>query len=114
MFVRFLCNWPPYRDGQCLEVQDRFGSHFVARGMAQIVSAAEVQAYVQAMAAIDRAIEKRIISGVPARAGRRVISEDQWGREIGRDRSGYQLARQAHSKRLNVPHRLPAEITVRS
>src|ERR1700732_4460434 len=31
MFVRFLCNWPPYRDGQCLEVTDRFGAHFVAR-----------------------------------------------------------------------------------
>ena len=58
MFVRFLCNWPPYLDGQCLEIPDRIGADFVVRCMAEIVTA--VRAYTRTMETIDRAIEKRI------------------------------------------------------
>jgi hypothetical protein len=82
MFVRFLCNWPPYRDGQCLEIPDRIGADFVARAMAESVEPAAVQEYAATMAAVDRAIDKRI-NAMPARAGRREISEDQWRRELG-------------------------------
>jgi hypothetical protein len=42
VFVRFLCNWPPYRDGQCLEIPDRIAADFVARCMAEVVTAAGV------------------------------------------------------------------------
>jgi hypothetical protein len=99
MFVRFLCKWPPYRDGQCLEVPDRVGAHFVARAMAEIVTAAEVQSYAQTMSMIDRVIDKRI-NEMPARGGRRVISEDQWRRELGQ-------------KGPPAFHYLPAELIVR-
>ena len=113
MFVRFLCDWPPYRDGQAIEIPDRVGADFVARCMAQIVTAADVRAYSRTMSKIDCAIEKRI-NAMPARAGRRVITEDQWAREIGRDRSGYQQARQAYiGNRISAPGRLPAANTVR-
>jgi hypothetical protein len=113
MFVRFLCNWPPYLDGQCVEIPDRVGADFVARYMAQIVTPADVHEYSRTMTAIDRAIEKRI-SEKPV-GGRCVISEDQWAREIGRDRAGYRKARQAFiDRRINVPARLPAALTMRS
>jgi hypothetical protein len=113
MFVRFLCAWPPYRDGQCLEVQDRFGSHFVERAMAEVVTAADVREYAATMTTIDREIDKRV-GAMPAR-GRRTVTEDQWAREIGLDRIGYRQAHQAYvDKRLNVPGRLPAAITLRS
>jgi hypothetical protein len=114
VFVKFLCNWPPYKDGQCLEVLDRISSHFVSRCMAEVVTAADVQAYARTMTAVDRAIDKRI-GEMPARGGRRVITEDEYAHEIGRDRSGYWQAAKAHfAKRLNVSGRLPAAITVRS
>jgi hypothetical protein len=80
MFVRFLCHWPPYRDRQCLEIPDRIGSHFVARCMAEIVTAADVQTYARTMETIDRAIDKRI-NAMPARGGRR---EDEWRHELVR------------------------------
>jgi hypothetical protein len=99
MFVRFLCDWPPYRDGQCLEAPDRIGADFVARCMAQVVTAADVRAYAQTMETIDRAIEKRI-NEMPARAGRREITEDQWRRELGQ-------------KGPRTYRHLPAAITVR-
>jgi hypothetical protein len=116
MFVRFLCDWPPYKLGQALEIPDRVASHFVARCMAETVTAADVQAYARTMETIDRAIEKRI-NAMPARAagktaGRREITEDQWASEIGRDRPGYRQAQQAHRQAQQLA-RLPAEITVR-
>jgi hypothetical protein len=119
MYLRFICDWPPhYKDGQAIEIPDRIGADFVARAMAQVVTAADVNAYSQTMATIDRAIDKRITVGasrMPARGGRRVISEDQWRRELGQDRSGYQQARLAYiAGRINVSGRLPAAITVRS
>jgi hypothetical protein len=90
MFVRFLCNWPPYRDGQCLEVNDRFGSHFVARCMAEEVTGADVRAYARTMATRETCRPKSIGASpgaLPitstARAGRRVITEDEWRRELG-------------------------------
>jgi hypothetical protein len=120
MFVRFLCNWPPYRDGACIEVLDRFGSHFVARCMAELVTAADVREYNRTMAEEDRAVARAVdkhfnaMSRTFKTAGRRVISDDQWRAGLGADRSGYQQARQAYiSKRLNVPGYLAA-ITVRS
>jgi hypothetical protein len=99
MFVRFLCDWPPYRDGQCLEVHDRFGSHFVARAMAEIVTAADAQT----MAAIDRYIDCRIgetsrstaasprnpgghavaASHPPRAAGKRVMTGAEWRASLG-------------------------------
>jgi hypothetical protein len=116
MYVRFLCNWPPYRDGACIEVLDRFGSHFVARAMAQVVTASVVREYNRTMAAVDRAIERRINAPeMPARGGRRVTTEDEWRRELGADRTGYQRARQAYiAKRVNVSPGHLADITVRS
>jgi hypothetical protein len=60
MFVRFACNWPPYKDGQHLEIPDHIGAHFIARGMAEEVTPADVRAYGQTIAAIDRAIAERI------------------------------------------------------
>jgi hypothetical protein len=111
MFVRFLCNWPPYRDGQAIEIPDRIGAHFVARAMARVVTAAEVQSYARTMAAIDRAIGKRI-NEMPARGGRRVITEDQWRRELGKDQPGYWQAALAH-RQAQKSARLPADITVR-
>jgi hypothetical protein len=87
MFVRFLCNWPPYKDGQRLEIPDRIGADFVARAMAEVVPA------------VDRAIDKRI-NAMPARGGRREITEDEWRRSLG--------------QKGPAPYRhLPAEITVR-
>jgi hypothetical protein len=90
MFVRFLCNWAPYADGQCLEIPDRVGADFVARAMAEVVTGADVQIYTATMAAIDRAIDDKRInampvgaSRMPARGGRRTITEDQWRRELG-------------------------------
>jgi hypothetical protein len=68
--------------------------------MAQVVTAADVREYARTMETIDRAIEKRI-NEMPARGGRRVISEDQWRRELGQN--GPRTYRH-----------LPAEITVRS
>jgi hypothetical protein len=96
MYVRFLCNWPPYKDGQAIEIPDRIGADFVARGMAEVVTAADVQTYAQTMAAIDRAIEQRI-SGTPRSAaipvdpgrrpvraaGKRVMTGAEWRRELG-------------------------------
>ena len=111
MFVRFLCNWPPYKDGQAIEIPDRIGADFVARCMAQIVTPRDVREYSRTMSAIDRAIDKRI-SGMPARAGRRVITEDQWRREIGKDQPGYWQAARAH-RQAQKSARLPADITVR-
>jgi hypothetical protein len=99
MYVRFLCDWPPHRDGQCLEVPDRVGADFVARCMAEVVTAADVREYARTMETIDRAIEKRI-NEMPARAGRRVITEDQWRREL------WQKGPPAY-------RHIPAEITVR-
>jgi len=108
MYVRFLCNWPPYKDGQCLEIPDRIGADFVARCMAQVVTAADVREYLQTMAAVDRAIEKRMETPsrrevlsfkhheMPARAGRRVVSEDDYAREIGQDQPGYWQAAMAN------------------
>jgi hypothetical protein len=122
MFVRFLCNWPPYRDGQCLEVNDRFGSHFVARCMAEVVTAADVRAYARTMETIDRRVARCVadyfagnVSAKTARAGRRVITQDEWRAELGQDRSSYQKARLAYvAGCINPPGRLPAAITVRS
>jgi hypothetical protein len=108
MFVRFLCNHRPYRDGQCLEIPDRIGAHFVDRAMAEVVSAADVREYDRTMAAVDREIDKRI-NGTPtprsaaapvdpvghpvrAAAGKRVITEDQWRHESGQDQPGYWAA----------------------
>jgi hypothetical protein len=100
MYVRFLCNWAPYKDSQCLEVHDRYGADFVARGMAEIVTAADVQTYARTMAAIDRAIEQRI-SGTPRSAaspgdrhavaashpvraaGKRVMTGAEWRQSLG-------------------------------
>ena len=87
MYVRFLCSWPPYKDGQCLEVLDRVGADFVARCLAQMITAGEVKSYAQTIAAIDREVERRV-SAMPS-AARRVITEDQWHREIGRNMPGY-------------------------
>jgi hypothetical protein len=90
MFVRFLCSWPPYKDGQCLEVQDRFGSHFVARGMAEEVTAREVVEYELRTQTIERAVARAVdkhFNETPRAAGktagRRVVTEDQWRRELG-------------------------------
>jgi hypothetical protein len=100
MYLRFICDWPPhYKDGQAIEIPDRIGVDFVARAMAEIVTAAEVRAYARTMETIDRAIEKRI-NGMPARAGRREITEDQWRRELGQKGAR--------------TYRLPAVLTVRS
>jgi hypothetical protein len=82
MYVRFLCNWAPYKDGQCLEIPDRVGADFVARCMAQIVMGADVHAYARTMERIDRLVDERI-NAMPARAGRREITEHQWRRELG-------------------------------
>jgi hypothetical protein len=111
MFARFLCNWPPYRDGQAIEIPDRIGADFVARCMAETVTAAAVREYLRTMETIDRLIDKRI-SGMPARAGRRVISEHQWRRELGKDQPGYWQAARAH-RQAQKSARLPADITVR-
>jgi hypothetical protein len=100
MYVRFLCNWPPYKDGQCLEIPDRVGAHYVARCMAEVVTGADVQTYARTMATIDRLVDKRI-NEMPARGGRREISEDEWRRELG--------------KKGPAPFRyLPAVLAVRS
>jgi hypothetical protein len=99
MYVKFLCNWPPYRDGQCLEIPDRVGADFVARCMAEVVTGADARGYDRTMSTIDRYIDKRI-NGMPAPAGRRVIMEDEWRRELG--------------QKGPAPFRhLPAKITVR-
>jgi hypothetical protein len=87
-----------YRDGQCLETPDRIGADFVARCMAQVVTAADVREYSRTMETIDRAIEKRI-NAMP-RAGRREITEDQWRRELGQ-------------KGPAPFRRLPATLTIR-
>jgi hypothetical protein len=83
MYVRFICDWPPhYKDGQAIEIPDRVGADFVARCMAEIVTAADVREYARTMETIDRAIEKRV-NEMPAHAGRREITEDKWRRELG-------------------------------
>jgi hypothetical protein len=97
MFVRFLCNWPPYKDGQCLEIPDRIGADFVARCMAEIVAPADVREYARTMEAVDRCIDKRI-GEMPARAARREITEDELGREIGRDHPRYWESALAHQR----------------
>jgi hypothetical protein len=99
MYVKFLCDWPPYKDGQCLEIPDRIGADFVSRCMAQIVTGADVRAYARTMETIDRVIAERI-SEMPARGARREISEDQWRAELGQ--TGPRVYRH-----------LPAAITVR-
>jgi hypothetical protein len=100
MFVRLLSYWPPYRDGQCLEIPDRIGSHFVARCMAEVVTAADVREYLRTMESIDRVIDKRI-NATPPRGGRRTITDDQWRRELG--------------QKGPAPFRyVPATLTVRS
>ena len=72
----------------------------MARGMAQIVTPAGVREYARTMETIDRAIERRI-NAMPARAGRRVISEDEWRASLG--------------QKGPAPFRhLPAVLTVRS
>jgi hypothetical protein len=90
MFVRFLCDWRPYKSGQCLEILDRVGADFVARCMAEIVTAADVRAYAQTMETIDRRVARCVadyfagnVSAKTARAGRREITEDEWRRELG-------------------------------
>lgn len=99
MFVRFLADWKPYKNGQCLEISDRIGADFEARAMAEVVTATDVRAYAETMAAVDRAIEKRI-NAMPARGGRRVVTEDQWRRELG--------------QKGPIPLRhLPANLTIR-
>jgi hypothetical protein len=106
MFIRFLCRWPPYKDGQCLEIPDRVGADFVARAMAQVVTGADVRSYAATMSTIDRAVDKHFNKMPAARAARRVITEDQWQREIGADRAGYLSAAAKH-------HRLRLELEVR-
>jgi hypothetical protein len=87
MYLRFICDWPPhYKDGQAIEIPDRIGADFVARCLAEIVTAEDVQSYARTMGTIDRLVAKHVdekMSAKPARAGRRVISEDQWRRELG-------------------------------
>jgi hypothetical protein len=83
MYLRFICDWPPhYKDGQAIEIPDRIGADFVARCMAEVVTAADVRECAATMETIDRAIAERI-SEMPARAGRRTVTEDAWRRELG-------------------------------
>lgn len=91
MLVRFIADWPPYKGGQHVEIPDRIGSHFVARAMAQVVTAGDMQEYLRTMRVIDRAVEKGI-GKMPAIAGRRVITETQWRHELGKDQPGYAAA----------------------
>ena len=73
-----------------------------------------MQEYAATMSTIDRVIDERI-SAMPTRGGRREITEDQWRRELGQDRSGYRKAHQAYvAKCVNVPGHLLASITARS
>lgn len=106
MFVRAIGNYPPYRDGQCFEIQDRVGGPLVGR-VFEIVTAADVQAYELASAAAQ-CTDSRIgenprpaappVDPVahPARGRRRVVTEDEWRREIGQDQAGYEAAAMAH------------------
>jgi hypothetical protein len=98
MNLRFLGNWPPFRDGQCLALHDRYGADFVARGIAEIVPDSILREYEATMAAIDRCIDARI-SGRPRSAarplndanaapphparGRRVLTGAQWRQSLG-------------------------------
>ena len=101
MYLRFICDWPPhYKDGQAIEIPDRIGADFVARCMAEVATGADVREYNRTMETIDRLIAKRI-NEMPARAGRRTITQDQWRRELG--------------QKGPPPFRyLPAALTVRS
>jgi hypothetical protein len=82
MYLRFICDWPPhYKDGQAIEIPDRIGADFVARCLAEIVTAEDVQSYARTMSTIDRLVDQRI-NAVPARGGRREITEDEWRREL--------------------------------
>jgi hypothetical protein len=95
--LRFLCNWRPYRDGQCLEIPDNIGGHFVGRGMAEVVTAADVREYERpprsAFEALDKAeITRAVIAALnkkPARAGRGrredecEFDPDELDRELG-------------------------------
>ena len=87
MYVKFLCDWPPYKDGQCLEIHDRIGADFVARAMAEVVTAADVREYARTMEATDRAVARAVdkhFNETPRAAGktagRRVARQDEWGR----------------------------------
>jgi hypothetical protein len=108
MFVRFLCNWPPYKAEQAVEIPDRIGADFVARCMAQIVTAADVREHARTMETIDRRVARCVadyfagnVSAKTAKAGRRTISEDEWRRELGQ-------------KGPAPFRRIPATLTVRS
>jgi hypothetical protein len=106
MYVRFLYDYPPrFKAGQCIELHDRDGSHFTAGGMAEIVTQADVREYEARMELIDRIVAERVNEMPPrvasiktdeARAGRRVVSEDEWHRELGQDQPHYWQRAAAH------------------
>ncbi len=88
MFVRFLCDWRPYKSGQCLEILDRIGADFVARAMAEVVSADIVRAYERTQELIARKVDRAVdahFNKKPAPAdgktARRVARQDEWDAE---------------------------------
>jgi hypothetical protein len=103
MFVRFLCNWPPYKDGQAIEIPERIGADFVARCMAEVVSPADVREYERTVVAIDRAVARAVDkhfnemprgpglklrppnsgSAAGKTAGRRVMTGAEWRASLG-------------------------------
>ena len=83
MFIRYIgWNYGSFlgksgRDGQCIEVHDRYGADYVARGMAEVVTAAEYLEYERTIAVIDREVERRVNAPTQAKT-KRVFTDDSW------------------------------------
>jgi hypothetical protein len=104
MFVRFLSDYGYSRAGQCIELHDKFAAP-LAPAIATPITAAEYQEYELTMAAIDREVERRVSAMPSSKRGsrfatnaprRRVVTQDQWRRELGKDHADYWHAAMAH------------------
>jgi hypothetical protein len=116
MYVRFLHDLRPrFRAGQCIELHERDGSHYLAGGMAELVTADVVRAYEARMELIDRIVAEHV-NEMPARitndrkadearTGRREITQDEWHRELGQDQPHYWQRAAAHrqAQKLATP-----------
>jgi hypothetical protein len=100
MFVRILGNWGRYKDGECHEVHERVGAGWVARGGAEEITYEAYRAYQRGglRADVFGALDKEKIARdvIDARTGRRVVTEDEWKRQLGGDQPGYAAAARKH------------------
>lgn len=102
--MRFLSDYGYSRAGQCIELHDKFAAPLVP-AIATPITAAEYQEYELTMAAIDREVERRVSAMPSSKRGsrfatnaprRRVVTQDQWRRELGQDHADYWHAAMAH------------------